>query len=318
MWQRLSRVVRSFVGFFISVAEDPELILQQNIRDMNDQVPRMNESIAMVKANVTLLEKEEAKYKNDVAGLTAKVKVAIQANRDDLAGSFAAQLEQTKGALARNQGQLANARAAFEKAMTVKQAFMQEKERKTQEALGAIADYRRAQWQKKVADAMDLAERCSTEIRTLSYLLHPPMLDELGLNSALSIYIQGFAKRSGIDVHLEISEDVGRLPTEIEMVLFRVVQQSLANIHKHSGSPRANITIKIAGQVVLLKICDHGHGIPAAILNDISTNGLHAGVGLTGMRERVVDMGGSFAIESSANGTTIDVKLPFLPLSDPD
>ena len=74
MWQRLSRVVRSFVGFFISVAEDPELILQQNIRDMNDQVPRMNESIAMVKANVTLLEKEEAKYKNDVAGLTAKVK----------------------------------------------------------------------------------------------------------------------------------------------------------------------------------------------------------------------------------------------------
>jgi signal transduction histidine kinase len=170
----------------------------------------------------------------------------------------------------------------------------------------------------KVADAMDLAERCSTEIRTLSYLLHPPMLDELGLNSALSIYIQGFAKRSGIEVHLEISEDVGRLPAEIEMVLFRVVQQSLANIHKHSGSPRANITIKFAGQVVLLKICDHGHGIPAAILNDISTNGLHAGVGLTGMRERVVDMGGSFAIESSANGTTIDVKLPFLPLSDPD
>jgi phage shock protein A len=158
MWQRLSRVVRSFVGFFISVAEDPELILQQNIRDMNDQVPRMNESIAMVKANVTLLEKEEAKYKNDVAGLTAKVKVAIQANRDDLAGSFAAQLEQTKGALARNQGQLANARAAFEKAMTVKQAFMQEKERKTQEALGAIADYRRAQWQKKVADAMEQFE----------------------------------------------------------------------------------------------------------------------------------------------------------------
>jgi phage shock protein A len=156
MWQRLSRVVRSFVGFFISVAEDPELILQQNIRDMNDQVPRMNESIAMVKANVTLLEKEEAKYKNDVAGLTAKVKVAIQANRDDLAGSFAAQLEQTKGALARNQGQLANARAAFEKAMTVKQAFMQE--RKTQEALGAIADYRRAQWQKKVADAMEQFE----------------------------------------------------------------------------------------------------------------------------------------------------------------
>jgi phage shock protein A len=151
-------VIRSFVGFFISVAEDPELILQQNIRDMNDQVPRMNESIAMVKANVTLLEKEEAKYKTDLASLTAKVKAAIQANRDDLAGSFALQLEQLRGALARTQGQLTTARAAFEKAMTVKQAFMREKERKTQEALNAIADYRRAQWQKKVADAMEQFE----------------------------------------------------------------------------------------------------------------------------------------------------------------
>ena len=155
MWQRLTRMIRSFVGFFISVAEDPELILQQNIRDMNDQVPRMNESIAMVKANVTLLEKEEAKYKTDLANLTAKVKAAIQANRDDLAGAFATQLEQVKGALARTQGQLTTARAAFDKAMSVKQAFMREKERKTQEALNAIADYRRAQWQKKVADAME-------------------------------------------------------------------------------------------------------------------------------------------------------------------
>jgi phage shock protein A len=158
MWQRFSRMIRSFVGFFISVAEDPELILQQNIRDMNDQVPRMNESIAMVKANVTLLEKEEAKYKADLANLTAKVKAAIQANRDDLAGAFATQLEQVKGALARTEGQLQTARAAFEKAMSVKQAFMREKERKTQEALNAIADYRRAQWQKKVADAMEQFE----------------------------------------------------------------------------------------------------------------------------------------------------------------
>src|SRR6266550_1200454 len=89
MWNRLSRAVRSFIGFFISVAENPELILEQNIRDMNDQVPRMNESIAMVKANQTLLEKEEAKYKNDVADLTSKVKAAIQAGRDDIAGSYA-------------------------------------------------------------------------------------------------------------------------------------------------------------------------------------------------------------------------------------
>src|SRR2546421_244095 len=158
MWRRLSRMVRSFVGFFISVSENPEIILEQNIRDMNDQVPRMNESIAMVKANASLLEKEEAKYKNDLSQLTAKVKAAIQAGRDDLAGSFAVQLEQLRSALARTQGQLTTARAAYEKALAVKQAFVREKERKTQEALNAIRDYRRAQWQRKVADAMEQFE----------------------------------------------------------------------------------------------------------------------------------------------------------------
>lgn len=158
MWRRLSRMVRSFVGFFISVGENPELILEQNIRDMNDQVPRMNESIAMVKANVTLLEKEEAKYKGEVNNLAAKIKAAIQAGRDDLAGSFAMQLEQLRGALARTQGQLETARAAFDKALAVKKAFMIEKERKTQEALNAIRDYRRAQWQKKVADSIEQFE----------------------------------------------------------------------------------------------------------------------------------------------------------------
>ncbi len=155
MFRRLSRVLRSFFGFFISVSENPELILEQNIRDMNDQVPRMNESIAMVKANSTLLEKEEAKYKTDVNDLTSKVKASIQGGRDDLAGIFAVQLEQVRSALARTQGQLTTARAAFDKAMAVKKAFLQEKERKTREAMNAISDYRRSQWQRKVADVME-------------------------------------------------------------------------------------------------------------------------------------------------------------------
>ncbi len=158
MWRRFTRMIRSFIGFFISAAENPEIILEQNIRDMNDQVPRMNESIAMVKANVTLLEKEENKYKVEITDLTAKVKAAIQAGRDDLAGSFAAQLEQMRSALARSQGQLTTARAAYDKALAVKQAFLREKERRTQEALNAIRDYRRAQWQRKVADAMEQFE----------------------------------------------------------------------------------------------------------------------------------------------------------------
>src|SRR5437588_1713700 len=155
MWQRMRRVFRSMFGWMISAAEDPELILEQNIRDLNDQVPKMNESIAMVKANVTLLEKENQKYKNDLTELTSKVKAAIQANRDDIATTYATQLQTTKGALTRNEQQLMAARQAFDKAMQVKQAFMKEKDRKTGEAMQALRDARRAKWQSKVADAME-------------------------------------------------------------------------------------------------------------------------------------------------------------------
>ena len=155
MWQRMKRVFRSMFGWMISAAEDPELILEQNIRDLNDQVPKMNESIAMVKANVTLLEKENQKYKNDVVELTSKVKAAIQASRDDIATTYAAQLQTVKSALNRNEQQLLGARQAFDKAMQVKQAFMKEKDRKTGEAMQALRDARRAKWQSKVADAME-------------------------------------------------------------------------------------------------------------------------------------------------------------------
>src|SRR2546423_8549601 len=155
MWQRMKRVFRSMFGWMISAAEDPELILEQNIRDLNDQVPKMNESIAMVKANVTLLEKENQKYRNDVTELTSKVKAAIQASRDDIATTYATQLQTVKSALNRNEQQLMAARQAFDKAMQVKQAFMREKDRKTSEAMQALRDARRSKWQSKVADAME-------------------------------------------------------------------------------------------------------------------------------------------------------------------
>jgi phage shock protein A len=150
--------MRSFVGFFVSSIEDPELILEQNVRDMNDQVPKMNESIAMVRANVTLLEKENSKYKQEVGELTAKVKAAIQAGRDDLAAQYATRLQMDKTALARNEQQLATARLAYDKALNVKKMFMREKDKKTQEAMNAIRDARRSKWQAKVADAMESFE----------------------------------------------------------------------------------------------------------------------------------------------------------------
>src|SRR6478672_1853740 len=158
MWERFKRAMRSFAGFFVSSIEDPELILEQNVRDLNDQVPKMNESIAMVRANQTLLEKENTKYKQEVGELTAKVKAAIQAGRDDLAAQYATRLQMEKSALARNEAQLATARSAYEKALNVKKAFMREKDKKTQEAMNAIRDARRAKWQAKVADAMESFE----------------------------------------------------------------------------------------------------------------------------------------------------------------
>src|ERR1700735_5513743 len=236
MWQRLTRVVRSFVGFFISVAEDPELILQQNLRDMNDQVPRMNESIAMVKANVTLLEKEEAKYKTDVASLTARVKTAIQANRDDIAGTYAAQLEQTRGALARTQGQLTTARAAFDKAMAVKKAFLQEKDRKTQEALGAIADYRRAQWQKKVADVME-----QFDVAGISQT-HDEMIRKVQEMTAVNEARMDMAMGNVDEQKMKIEEDAQKIQSD-ELVKQFKIEMGLASPSSAGASATPDKTI---------------------------------------------------------------------------
>src|SRR5713101_762246 len=189
MFKRLRRALRSFIGFFVSSIEDPELILEQNIRDLNDQVPKMNESIAMVKANVTLLEKENQKYKNDVTELTSKVKAAIQASRDDIATSYATQLQSTKSALARNEQQLMAARQAFDKAMQVKQAFMKEKDRKTNEAMQALRDARRAKWQSKVADAMEsfqVAGIDATHDEMLQKIQEQTAVNEARMDMALS------------------------------------------------------------------------------------------------------------------------------------
>jgi len=236
MWQRLTRVIRSFVGFFISTAENPEIILQQNIRDMNDQVPRMNESIAMVKANVTLLEREQSKYQDDVANLTAKVKSAIQANRDDIAGSYATQLQTTKSALARTQGQLTTARAAFDKAMAVKKAFMQEKDRKTQEALGAIADYRRAQWQKKVADVME-----QFDVAGISQT-HDEMVRKVQEMTAVNEARMDMAMGNVDEQKMKIEEDAQKIQSD-ELVKQFKIEMGLASPSSSTASATPDKTI---------------------------------------------------------------------------
>ncbi len=158
MFKRLIRAIKSIFGGFISSMEDPKLILEQNIRDLNDQIPQMNENIATVKANMMMLQKEVDKYEKRIQNLTAKIKSAIQADRDDIAEGYALQLEQAKESMKSSKDQLKFAEQAYEKALKVKKAFVREKDQKIQEAKEALRASERAEWQGKVADAMEQFE----------------------------------------------------------------------------------------------------------------------------------------------------------------
>jgi signal transduction histidine kinase len=161
---------------------------------------------------------------------------------------------------------------------------------------------------KAIGDSLELVQQLSKEIRTLSYLLHPPLLDETGLPGAIRWYAQGLAERSGLKIELVMVEDFGRLPDEMEVAIFRIAQECLTNIHRHSGGKMAAIQLSRDAGNVLLEIQDDGTGIPDQTLTAIRTK--RSGVGITGMRERVHHLNGIMSIESSANGTKISVTLP--------
>jgi phage shock protein A len=241
MFKRFSRAMRSFFGFFVSSIEDPELILEQNIRDLNDQVPKMNESIAMVRANVTLLEKENAKYASEVSQLTAKVKAAIQAGRDDLAAQYATRLQMEKGALERNEQQLATARSAYEKALNVKKLFMREKERKTQEAMNAIRDARRAKWQSKVADAMESFEVAGIDAT------HGEMLRKVEERTAINEARMQMALESVDHSTLAIEEDAERIQANELVKQFKMEMglESPAPVSEVASGPEKTIGKKV-------------------------------------------------------------------------
>lgn len=158
MFKRFVRAIKSLFGGFVSSMEDPKLILEQNIRDLNDQIPQMNENIATVKANKIMLQKEVDKLEKKIVDLTAKIKSAIQADRDDIAEGYALQLEKAKENLATSKQQLEFAEKAYEKAIKVKKAFMREKDLKIQEAKEAMRASERAEWQGKIADALEQFE----------------------------------------------------------------------------------------------------------------------------------------------------------------
>jgi PAS domain S-box-containing protein len=160
-----------------------------------------------------------------------------------------------------------------------------------------------------LAESISLADQSMAEIRTLSYLLHPPFLDEMGVLAALRWYVAGFAERSGVKTDLELPESFERLPRDIETALFRIVQESLINIHRHAGSQSARIRLRRDPETLVLEIEDRGRGIPGALLTRI-ISGEGAGVGIAAMRERIEQLGGELEITSSDNGTTVRLGLP--------
>ena len=175
---------------------------------------------------------------------------------------------------------------------------------------------------KALSESLDLARQCVREIRTVSYLLHPPLLDELGLASALRWYTEGFAKRSGVSIDLHLPDKLDRLPREAETALFRIVQEGLTNIHLHSGSPTATIRLTreaselVGREQITLTLRDEGRGIPSCVLEGPADNIQGLGVGIAGMRERVRQLGGRVKISTSKKGTTIQATLP-LPEDNP-
>ena len=153
-----------------------------------------------------------------------------------------------------------------------------------------------------------IVQQLSREIRTTSYLLHPPLLDESGLASALSWYVEGLAERSQIAVTLDVAANLGRLPSDMELAIFRVVQECLTNIHRHSGSKTAVIRVSRTGETVRTEVRDQGKGISPERLLEIQSQG--SGVGIRGIRERIRHFHGEMKIESSGSGTSVIVIIP--------
>ena len=161
-----------------------------------------------------------------------------------------------------------------------------------------------------LSQCADCLAQSLREIRTISYLLHPPMLDETGLTDALRWYARGFTERSGVQVRLEACDDLEHLSRDVRTAIFRIVQESLTNIQRHSGSAKAEIHLQRSGSRIELQVRDFGRGMPAQVLSGSESEVHVQGVGISGMRERVAQLQGQLEIYSTGHGTVVDVSLP--------
>ena len=250
IWSRFSRFIKSIFGGMISAIEDPKLILEQNIRELNDQVPKMNENIATVKANVIMLQKEVRRSEDDVKNFTAKIKSAIQHSRDDIAQNYAMSLEKARESQERSKEQLKYASAAYDKALQVKKAFMREKDRKIQEAKEALRAHERAKWQSKVADTLEQFEVAGidqTHDEMLSRIYEETARNEARMEMALdSVDSQAFQieqdaesiRAAEIVKQFKLEMGVGEAPQQLEEGRLDLPEHQLEEGDKTIGKQR--------------------------------------------------------------------------------
>lgn len=164
---------------------------------------------------------------------------------------------------------------------------------------------------KKISEAIEMAESAQKTVRDLSYLLHPPLLDEVGLGGALRWYVEGFTKRGGLKVSLSLQPpSLPRMSSDVEMTIFRIVQEALTNAYRHSGSENARVDVQIQGELALVQVRDYGKGLPEELLAEGRRAPKSFGVGLGGMRERVRQIGGELILSRAEPGTRIEARIP--------
>ncbi len=167
-----------------------------------------------------------------------------------------------------------------------------------------------AQSRRDLQQCGTVLETCVREVRTISYLLYPPMLEEMGLKSAITWYLDGFRQRSGIRVNFEAPDSLERPSRDVELALFRVLQESLTNVHKHSGTSVVDIQLSRENGAIHLNVRDYGKGLPAALARGVRPDSVHLGIGLRGMNERMRQLGGRLAVSSASPGTLVRATVP--------